>query len=121
MVKLLLIEDEEEICRELGKFLAKRGGFEVLEATDAIAGMKLYQEQKPEITVLDVHLREKRGQKVFEDIRKINPDAKVVLMSGSLERIEELKMHEIKAEAYFLKPFDMKEFIEALKKLAGTQ
>ncbi|MCU0287312.1 MAG: response regulator, partial [Acidobacteria bacterium] len=81
---LLLLIDDEEVIRDIGGEMLESLGFSCITAPDGVEGIKLYNENKANIrlVVLDVELPGLSGEKVYETLRTINPDIKILLVSG---------------------------------------
>jgi CheY-like chemotaxis protein len=82
MPRLLVIDDDAVVCRILKRTL-ESAGFEVLTAANGNAGLELYRRSRPEVVVTDVIMPEKDGIETLAEIRRENPDAKVIAISGS--------------------------------------
>ncbi|NQV29913.1 MAG: PAS domain S-box protein [Candidatus Marinimicrobia bacterium] len=83
-----LIADDEESVRSIGKHMLKKLGFEVLTARDGREAVELFKKHVGEIVgvLLDLTMPYKDGSQVFQEIRKMNPDVKVILSSGYNEK-----------------------------------
>lgn len=68
MVKVLIVDDEEDI-RELLSYNLKKEGYEILTAENGEIGLKLMREHKPELIILDVMMPGMDGIEVCEAIR----------------------------------------------------
>lgn len=108
--KLLVIDDEKLICWSLKKEFEK-GGFEVLTAYTAAEGIDCFKHNNPDIVFLDVKLPDRNGLEVLKDIKQINREAIVIIITafGGVENA----VSAIKAGAYdyIEKPFEF----EAIK------
>jgi DNA-binding response OmpR family regulator len=71
MKKILIIDDEEDLCRVLKLMLESEGMFEVFTATDAETGMFLALSKEPELILLDVVMPWMSGTKMAEELLKI--------------------------------------------------
>ena len=80
---VLIIEDEEQVS-ELAKTLLEGYGYKVLAASDGEEGLEIYKRNKEtiDIVLLDLTMPKMSGQMVFERIRSINPDVKIIICSG---------------------------------------
>lgn len=81
MTKLLLVDDEASI-RNLLRMTLEMDGYEVLEATDGPEAISVFEKEAPELALLDVKLPGMSGMEVLERIRRINPDAEVIMITG---------------------------------------
>ncbi len=115
---LLLIEDELFVRKPI-KLLLEKLGFIVIVATSGEEGIKIYKKEKNKIDVVisDMVMPGMSGADVFRELKKINPNVKVIIMSGySLENeINELKQQGL--NYYLTKPVNAKDIYKILCKL----
>lgn len=69
MKKILIVEDEEPILRLLVEQF-KKNGFEVLEAKDGESGLRLAEEAKPDLIVLDLFMPKMNGVVMLKNLRE---------------------------------------------------
>ena len=82
MKKVMIVDDEADVCESFAK-IVQRKGFEVITCGDGIAAVEMYKTQKPDLTFLDLYIPGLKGWQVFDEIRKIDPAAKVYFVTGS--------------------------------------
>ena len=80
----LLLVDDEEVIRKMGKRMLEKFGYNVLSAADGRNAVDLYKKSPKEIDLLivDMVMPEMDGHQTLQAIRKINPDVKALLASG---------------------------------------
>ncbi len=80
----ILVVDDEEMIRDLGKQILTKQGYRVLTAADGPQAVAIYLAERDaiDLVLLDLTMPHMSGLDVLERIRKINPAAKVVLSSG---------------------------------------
>jgi len=80
----ILIVDDEKVHRELLGNVLNENGYKTLFAIDGVEAVEVFLENKDRIdlVILDMSMPRKSGDKVFEQIRKISPDIKVLIDSG---------------------------------------
>lgn len=105
--RVLIIDDDEDIRWSLKEILTPLHiKFEILEASDALSGLKMFKEKKPDLIILDVQLPVANGIKVLDGIMKLNKAAKVIMITG-MERSKIVSSTKgMGARNYILKPFD---------------
>lgn len=113
-MKVLIAEDEEYV-RETYARLIKRKGCDVIEAADGITALKLFNEHRPDMILLDFHLPELRGEQVLEEIRKVDFDVKIYVISGSAAKIEKLKSVKAPVNGYLLKPVTVEDIVKIIE------
>jgi len=84
----ILVVDDEETIRTLGRNTLERKGFRVLTAADGREAVEVYREHLEEIrlVLLDMTMPHLSGEEVFREMRYLNPGIKVVLSSGYNEQ-----------------------------------
>ena len=80
---ILLVDDEESLIA-LGARMLEHLGFTVLTAADGLQAVDLYRERGKEIdlVLMDLTMPNMDGAKAFDELRRLNPDVRVVLASG---------------------------------------
>jgi len=114
MKKVLIVDDEEDVCQMLAKTV-RRKGFEVLICGDGLTAVEMFKTHKPDVTFLDLHIPKLTGWQVLEEIRKIDASAKVYIVTGDHNEAEELKAKNVSVSGYVLKPIDFGEFVKIVE------
>jgi len=80
----VLLAEDDRFVRMLTKHILIKYGYLVVEAADGVDALEKFRENAEtiQLLLLDVIMPKKNGKQVYEDARKINPDIKVVFMSG---------------------------------------
>ena len=78
--KILLVDDDEDL-RFITKLILERNGFIIIEASDGEEALKLYS-YEISLVITDFKMPIMNGLELLIEIKKNNPDAKVVLISG---------------------------------------
>ena len=81
MSKLLIVDDESDI-REFARSFFKKRGIEVFIASGGIDALKIIDDQKPNLVLLDVHMEEMTGIEVLKELRAKGNDTKVIMVTG---------------------------------------
>ena len=81
MSKILLIDDEEAIVRLLSMSL-RSDGHEVVTALSGEEGLKIFQEETPELVLTDIKMPGMDGIEVLQNIKSLQPDVEVVIITG---------------------------------------
>ena len=79
--KILIIDDDEEMCEELAEIL-KAEGYHVNFSISGIAGYNLFKENPYDLIILDLKLPDVRGIEILENIKNRRPAQKVLVLSG---------------------------------------
>jgi two-component system, NtrC family, response regulator AtoC len=113
----LIIDDEELTLHTISRGL-RQDGFEVFTAVSGEAGLKLFQEEQPDLILLDIVLPGIDGVEVLRQVKRTNPNAIVVMMSAYhlVERaVEAMKLG---AFDYLVKPFHLEDMMSTLRRAA---
>lgn len=114
--KILSIEDSD-FERKVIRNMMEEQNQELIQASNGEEGIQKFEDEDPELVLLDLRLPDMEGLKVLEEIKKDHPDAKVIIVSIVREddTIEEAK--EIGAEKYIEKPIDEEELLDAIQEV----
>lgn len=104
MARILAVDDEKAILR-LYQRLLTREGYEVVTANDGLEGVETYRASPDFATVItDIGMPRASGLYVIEEIRKINPDQRIlVVASCSNEDLQ--KAQDLGISGFLTKPF----------------
>lgn len=107
----VLLVDDEEIILEVGRDLLLAMGYRVLTAKGGKEAIKIYEKNRNEIdiVVLDMVMPNMNGGEVYDVMRRINPDVRVLLSSGFSIDGEASEILERGCDAFVQKPFTMEE------------
>lgn len=101
-LRVLLVEDSEEYRMFLRRNLLTRN-FEIVgEAGDGEQGVKLFQSEKPDLTLLDFEMPIADGSEVLDEIKTINPDAVVIMLTGR-EDMETMELCIDKGASHYIR------------------
>ncbi len=80
----ILIGEDDIYVRKLIKEILLNVGYEIMEAVDGEDVLRVFHEKKDEIQllILDVIMPKKHGKEVYDEIKKVKPDIKVIFISG---------------------------------------
>jgi two-component system, NarL family, response regulator NreC len=115
-VKVLLADDHPVVRRGLQTLLASDQGFRVVgEASDGAETLRLVEELKPEIVVLDISMPEHNGLDVTRKLRRESPDVKVVVLTMHFAEEVARECLRAGARAYVLKSDADEDLLEAVR------
>ncbi|PLX80934.1 MAG: hybrid sensor histidine kinase/response regulator [Desulfuromonas sp.] len=114
MPETILVIDDERGILELTQMLLESQGYEVLTASDAIAGLELIEKHSPALVLLDYMMPVMDGFTALREIRERFPRSYVVMFTG--KGSEEIAVELMKAGAsdYLRKPFGNQELLERI-------
>ncbi|PZV83590.1 DNA-binding response OmpR family regulator [Algoriphagus aquaeductus] len=113
-INVLLAEDELALGMIIQESLESRD-FKVRLCGDGQKAWESYQEQKPDILVLDVMMPKKDGFSLAAEIRKIDPHTPIIFLTSKSQTEDVVKGFGLGANDYVRKPFSMEELIVRIK------
>jgi DNA-binding response OmpR family regulator len=116
MKRILLVDDNEPFRRGLGLTL-ERAGYEVQSAPDGAVALKLFREFPADLVITDLIMPEKEGLETIMDLRRLQPELKIIAMSGGgrIDPNDYLPIAKKLGAALTLsKPFSTGEILEAV-------
>jgi CheY-like chemotaxis protein len=117
MTRILVMDDDEFFRRAL-RVILESAGYEVVEAADGAAGVRLYRERGAKVVLVDIYMPEMDGLEVVEALRADVPRPRLVAMSGggAAGRADILAMATaLGADRVLRKPFTPHELFEAVR------
>jgi UDP-3-O-[3-hydroxymyristoyl] N-acetylglucosamine deacetylase len=120
MQKVLIIDDERDILESLASILGDEG-FTVFKAHDGREGLAIFEQERPRIVILDVWMPELDGLQVLKEIRKKDPEAAVIVISGHgtiSTAVEAVKMG---AYDFLEKPLSIEKVLEVIARSLGRK
>jgi len=104
----ILIVDDASFMRNVLKDIIKSNGLasEIFEAADGIEGVKAFQKIKPDLVTMDVNMPRADGIQALRAILKIDPLAKVIMITSVEEKHIVQDAIKLGARDYVVKPFD---------------
>lgn len=116
----ILIIDDEDVVRKMLRKLFEKNGYQIIEASNGIQGMKMFTEHKPDLIITDLIMPEKEGLELIRELKKNDPNVKIIAISGG--GITDPLMYLNLAVTFgavkaFSKPMDMDLLIETVKEI----
>ena len=114
-MKILLVDDDLDLMAVTG-FALQQAGFLVVKASDGLAALTLFQQEQPDLAVLDVNLP---GMQGFDLARKLRENSSIPIIMLTVRREEEdiVKALELGADDYLTKPFSPRVLIARIRAL----
>lgn len=116
-LSVLVIDDDRDVCKYLEDFLTQEG-YQVTCINDPTHAIETLRASEYHICILDLMLPKVSGIDLLEQIRKIDDDLAVIILTGypSLESAAASIKHDV--SAYIKKPFSIDEFRSAFERIA---
>jgi len=116
---VILLVDDEEIILDVDVQLLEALGYTVLKAKGGREAVEIYKENKDKINIvlLDIIMPDMSGGQVYDRIKEINPDIKVLLSSGYNIEGQATEILERGCDGFIQKPFNMKELSRSIDEI----
>ena len=117
MTKILLVDDEKDVCDFIARFFGERN-FEVICAMSGSDALLFIKKDHPDIILLDVKMKDMNGIEILKRIKGVNRGTPVVMVS-CVDDIDTMsKAKRLGAAAYLTKPLILRELLEVVVKNA---
>lgn len=113
MEKILIIDDDVNICELLRLYLEKEG-FSTEIVTDGLKAVDAFKSYSPDLVLLDIMLPGLDGWQICREIRKFS-QAPIIMLTAKGETFDKVLGLELGADDYITKPFEPKEVIARIK------
>ena len=110
MKKLLVVDDEKEICDFLKSFFEERD-FDVITANSGEEALAAAEKEKPHIVLLDIHMPGMDGMSTLKELKKRTPALKVIMVTAIETRDKIEEAIRIGADNYITKQLSL-EYLE---------
>lgn len=112
-IKILIVDDEINICELVRLYLEKEGYITAI-ATNGIQAVDMFKSDSFDMILLDIMLPGKDGWQVCREIRA-SSDTPVIMITAKGETFDKVLGLELGADDYIVKPFDPKELVARVK------
>ena len=119
MAQIIVIDDVSD-AGILVKRILERKGHKVSAFTEEEEALAFVRKQKPELAILDMKLKKMTGVEVLEEIKKLSPETKAIMLTGypTLETARESLR--LGASEYCVKPIDKDELEAKVAEVLGS-
>ena len=117
----VLVIDDEEVVRNVTKRMLARIGYTPLMAEDGPAGIEVYKQNRSEIVcvLLDMTMPKMSGEETLRNLRQVNPEIRVLLMSGYSEQEASSRFSGKGVNAFMQKPYTPQDLQEKIREVLG--
>ncbi|BCJ87194.1 response regulator [Effusibacillus dendaii] len=116
----ILVTDDAMFMRVALKNMLEKNGFTVVgEADNGRVAVEKYKELQPDLVTMDITMPDMDGIQAVKEIRKIDPNAKIVMCSAMGQQAMVLDAIQSGAKDFIVKPFEEERVIQSIKKALG--
>src|SRR5919107_1410635 len=119
MQKILIIDDDRDMCLLLKRFLS-RHGFEVLESYSGKKALELLETVEPDLVMCDFRLEDMEGNVLLGKIKEKYPHVPVIIITGYSDIKIAVEVMKMGAYDYITKPLFPDEILMTIKKALDT-
>jgi DNA-binding response OmpR family regulator len=114
MDTILVVDDEPRIVELAGLYL-RNDGYTVLSAHDGLSALRMIEERRPDLVVLDIMLPKMDGWEVCRRLRQGNNNVPIIMLTARGEDVDRIVGLELGADDYMVKPFNPRELVARVK------
>ncbi|CAM5788231.1 MULTISPECIES: response regulator [Brevibacillus] len=114
--KVLIVDDAAFMRMMIKEILSKNGYSVVGEASDGAQAVEKYKELGPDLVTMDITMPEMDGISALKEIKKIDPNARVIMCSAMGQQAMVIDAIQAGAKDFIVKPFQADRVLEAIKK-----
>ncbi len=119
--ELILLVDDEDQIREITQITLEKHGYKVITANDGKEAVALYSRHREKIrlVLMDMMMPVMDGQASIRELRKANPEVKVIAVSGLTEKGKIAKTDD--ALAFLMKPYSAEKLLNTIHEVITTK
>ena len=114
MTKILIVEDEPNMVTGLRDNFEFEG-YEVLTASDGVAGLERALKESPDLVLLDVMMPRMSGLDVCKQLKAKRPTIPIIMLTARGQEVDKVVGLELGADDYVTKPFSIRELVARVK------
>ena len=114
MARILIVEDEPNMVAGLRDNFEYEG-YEVITATDGVAGLERALNEAPDLVVLDVMMPRMSGLEVCKQLKSKRPSIPIIMLTARGQEVDKVVGLELGADDYVTKPFSIRELLARVK------
>ena len=111
--KILIVDDDQNICELLRLYISKEG-YTTFLACDGESALRSFEENKPDLVLLDIMMPRMDGWEVCRRMR-LTSKVPIIMLTAKGETFDKVLGLELGADDYVVKPFDAKEVVARIK------
>ncbi|MCL6644080.1 MAG: response regulator [Dehalococcoidia bacterium] len=118
MATILVVDDAAFMRMRMSKILTE-AGYEVIQAENGLEALEKYQTARPDAVLMDITMPEMDGLTALKEIRKVDPNAKVAMVTALGQQQIVLEAVKNGAKDFLVKPAEPDRVLAAVSKLCN--
>ncbi|WP_322795276.1 response regulator [Tepidiforma sp.] len=118
MATILVVDDAAFMRMRMSKILTE-AGYEVIQAENGLDALEKYRTAKPDAVLMDITMPEMDGLTALKEIRKVDPNAKVAMVTALGQQQIVLEAVKSGAKDFLVKPAEADRVLAAVSKLCN--
>ena len=118
--KVLIVDDEESVVQSIEGVLEDEG-FRVAKATSGEEAIKVFQQEEPDVTLLDIWLPGMDGIEVLKRLKWIAPECQVIMISGHATISTAMTSVKLGAFDFIEKPLSLDLLLQTIRRALDRQ
>ncbi len=119
MAKIMLVDDAAFMRMMLKKALTQSGYTNFIEAQDGAEAVRKYEEEKPDLVVMDITMPNMDGLQALKKIKEGDPNANVVMCTAMGQESMVIDAIKSGAKDFVVKPFNEERIAQTVNKILG--
>ncbi|NLC08053.1 MAG: response regulator [Syntrophomonadaceae bacterium] len=120
MGKRILVVDDAAFMRMMIKDILTKNGYTIVgEAENGLVAIERFLELRPDLVTMDITMPELDGISAVREIKKIDPQAKIIICSAMGQQAMVIDAIQAGARDFVVKPFQPERVLEAIGKALG--
>ncbi len=116
----ILIVDDDAVVRSVAVRLMSQAGHQIQEAEDGVQAFDKYQDERPDVVLLDITMPRMDGLNTLVAIRRYDPKARVIMLTGLADQKIAMRAVKMGARDFVVKPFKVERLMLAVKRSLET-
>lgn len=118
MAKILIVDDSA-YARRIHRKILESGGHAVVEASSGLGALESFGLERPDLVLLDLSMEDLGGLQVLEQIRTMEPEAPVLVVSADVQRSTTDRVRAAGASGFVAKPVSADNLLASVGSVLG--
>ena len=117
--KIMVVDDAAFMRMTIKNCLSKAGYDSLIEAADGQIALETYQNEKPDLVIMDITMPNMNGIQALEAIKTLDPSAKIVMCSAMGQEAMVIDAIKLGAADFIVKPFQSDRILDTVSRILG--